>query len=87
MSSREELLVEVAGLVIGELQAPDPALPWRDAIEQLAHQLRRALVGHRGVVLITSNAPLLGPNAMRVREMFWSVMGRAGCEPQLAVRV
>jgi AcrR family transcriptional regulator len=86
VSSREELLVEVADLVLGELDAPDPALHWREAVAQLAHDLRRVLVGHRGLVVISSNAPLLGPNAMRVRELFWSVMDREGCEPEFAVQ-
>lgn len=86
VSSRDELLVEVADLVLGELSAPDPTLHWRDALEQLAHALRRVLVGHRGLVVISSNAPLLGPNAMRIREMFWSVMDREGCAPEFAVQ-
>ncbi len=86
VSSRDELLVEVADLVLGELEAPDPALHWRDAIEQLAHSLRRVLVGHRGLVVITSNAPLFGPNAMRIRELFWSVMDRDGCQAEFAVQ-
>jgi AcrR family transcriptional regulator len=86
VSSRDELLVEVADLVLGELDDPDPALHWRDATEQLAHALRRVLVGHRGLVVISSNAPLLGPNAMRVRELFWRVMDHDGCEPQFAVQ-
>jgi AcrR family transcriptional regulator len=85
-ASREELLVEVADLVLGELEVPDPALSWRQAVEQLANDLRRLLLGHRGVVLIASNAPLLGPNAMRVRELFWSVMDRDGCSPEFAVQ-
>jgi AcrR family transcriptional regulator len=86
VSSRDELLVEVADLVLGELDAPDPALRWRDAIDQLAFALRNVLLGHRGLVVLSSNAPLLGPNAMRVREMFWSVMDRDGCAPQFAVQ-
>jgi AcrR family transcriptional regulator len=86
VSSREELLVEVADLVLGELDAPDPALHWREAVARLAHDLRRVLVGHRGLVVISSNAPLLGPNAMRVRELFWSVMDREQCEPEFAVQ-
>lgn len=84
--SREELLVEVADLVLGELTAPDPRLSWRDAVERLAHDLRAILMGHRGVVLVSSNAPLLGPNAIRVRELFWSVMERDGCEPAFAIQ-
>ena len=84
--SRDDLLVEVADLVLGELGAPDPALHWRDAVEQLAHALRRLLVGHRGLVVISSHAPLLGPNAMRIREFFWSVMDRDGCDPAFAVQ-
>jgi AcrR family transcriptional regulator len=86
VSSRDDLVVEVADLVLGELDAPDPALPWRDAVEQLAHALRKVLVGHRGLVVISSNAPLLGPNAMRIRELFWSVMDRDGCDPEFAVQ-
>jgi len=86
LSSRDDLLVEVADLVLGELEAPDPALHWRDAVELLAQALRRVLVDHRGLVVISSNAPLLGPNAMRIREMFWNVMDRDGCEPEFAVQ-
>src|ERR1700733_6296241 len=86
VSSRDDLLVEVADLVLGELQRPDPGLHWREALEQLAHDLRRVLVGHRGLVVVSSNAPLLGPNAMRIRELFWSVMDRDGCEAEFAVR-
>jgi AcrR family transcriptional regulator len=86
VASRDELLVEVADLVLGELEAPDPDLVWRDAVEQLAQGLRRVLVGHRGLVVVSSNAPLLGPNAMRIRELFWSVMDRDGCEAEFAVQ-
>jgi AcrR family transcriptional regulator len=86
VSSRDDLLVEVADLVLAELEAPDPGLHWREALEQLAHDLRRVLVGHRGLVVISSNAPLLGPNAMRIRELFWSVMDRDGCEADFAVQ-
>jgi AcrR family transcriptional regulator len=86
VSSRDDLLVEVADLVLGELDSPDPGLHWHDAVGQLAHALRKVLVGHRGLVVISSNAPLLGPNAMRVRELFWSVMDRDGCDPEFAVQ-
>jgi AcrR family transcriptional regulator len=86
VSSRDDLLVELADLVLGELAAPDPGLHWRDAVEHLAHDLRQVLVGHRGLVVISSNAPLLGPNAMRIRELFWSVMDGEGCEPEFAVQ-
>lgn len=87
VTSREELLVEVADLVLGELEAPPESLGWHEAVATLAHALRRVLLGHRGVVLVSSNAPLLGPNAMRVREMFWRAMDRDGCDPRFAVQV
>lgn len=86
VASREELLVEVADRVLGEVPAPDPALGWRDALEQLAHGLRRTLLAHRAVVLVVANSPHLGPNAVRIRELFWSVMDRDGCDPDLIVR-
>lgn len=86
VASREELLVEVADRVLGELPEPDTNLPWRDALEQLAHNLRGTLLAHRAVVLVVANSPHLGPNAVRIRELFWSVMDRDGCDPQFAVQ-
>jgi AcrR family transcriptional regulator len=86
VTSRDELLVEVVDRVLGELREPDTAQGWRDAVEQLAHDLRRVLLTHRSVVLVIANAPLLGPNAMRIRELFWRVMDRDGCEPRFAVQ-
>jgi AcrR family transcriptional regulator len=86
VTSREELLVEVVDRVLGELRAPDEALGWRDAIEQLARDLRRVLLTHRSVVLVIANSPLLGPNAMRIRELFWRVMDRDGCDPRFSVQ-
>jgi AcrR family transcriptional regulator len=86
IASREELLVELTDRLIGELSAPDESLGWRATVEQLARELRRILLAHGGVVLLITNGPLLGPNSMRVREMFWRVMDRDGCDPQFAVQ-
>jgi AcrR family transcriptional regulator len=86
VTSREELLVEVVDRVLGELEAPDDTLGWRDAVEHLARDLRRVLLTHRSAVLVIANSPLLGPNAMRIRELFWRVMDRDGCDPRFAVQ-
>jgi AcrR family transcriptional regulator len=86
IASREELLVELADRLIGELAVPDEALGWRATVEQLARDLRHALLAHGGVVLLITNGPLLGPNSIRIREMFWRVMDRDGCDPQFAVQ-
>jgi AcrR family transcriptional regulator len=86
IASRDELLVELADLLIGEVSPPDGSLGWRDTVEQLARDLRRILLTHGGVVLLITNGPLLGPNSMRVREMFWRAMDRDGCDPQFAVQ-
>lgn len=86
VASREELLIEVVDRVLGELPAPDESLPWRDAVERLANDLRTVLLGHRAVVLSYANSPLLGPNAIRIRELFWRAMDRDGCDPRFAVQ-
>ncbi|MQA11262.1 MAG: TetR family transcriptional regulator [Pseudonocardiaceae bacterium] len=86
VASREELLAEVVDRVLGELPAPDENLGWRDAIERLARDLRRALLAHRSVVLVVADSPLLGPNAMRIRELFWRAMDRDGCDPRFVVQ-
>ena len=87
VDSRDELLVEVVDKVLGELNAPDEGLPWRQAVEELARELRRVLLAHRAAVLVITTAPLLGPNAMRIRELFWGAMDRDGCAPEFAVQV
>ncbi|GII22899.1 TetR/AcrR family transcriptional regulator [Planosporangium mesophilum] len=86
VTSREELLVEVADRVLGELTEPDEALGWRDAVEHLAHDLRRVLLTHQAVVLVIARSPLLGPNAMRIRELFWRAMDSDGCDARFAVQ-
>jgi TetR/AcrR family transcriptional regulator, tetracycline repressor protein len=87
VASRKELLVAVGDKVLGELREPGRELPWRQAVEELARDLRGVLLAHRGVVLVITSAPLLGPNAIRLRELFWGAMDRDGCAPEFAVQV
>ena len=86
VAGRDELLVEVVDRVLGEVPAPDETLPWPEAVYQLAHGLRQALLAHRGVVVAVARAPRFGPTGMRVRELFWHAMDRDGCDPAFAVR-
>jgi AcrR family transcriptional regulator len=87
VASRDELLVEVVDRVLGELQPPADDSAWPAAVEHLAHELRRVLLAHRSVVLAITTAPLLGPHAMRIRELFWRTLDRHGCEPEFVVQV
>ncbi|MEV6561495.1 TetR/AcrR family transcriptional regulator [Nocardia sp. NPDC051756] len=86
VASRDELLTEVADLILGEVPEPDPELNWRDSVDQIARGLRAAILSHQSVVLAVARGPLLGPNAMRIRELCWRAMDRDGCDPQFTVQ-
>src|SRR5215469_6392403 len=44
---KDELLALLADAISGEIPLPDPDLPWREALEVGARNLRRIAVSHR----------------------------------------
>lgn len=65
VASVEELLVLVVDRVLGEVNLPDPSLPARQRVVDLALEFRTVLRRHPGAVPALRAAPLLGPNALR----------------------
>lgn len=65
VASVDELLVLVIDRVLGEVALLSDEAPARERVVALAHEFRRVLREHPGVVPALRAAPLLGPNAMR----------------------
>jgi AcrR family transcriptional regulator len=86
VASREELIEELADVVLGDVTPPPLDVSWRLALEHLARQTRDVLVSHRGVALAASSGPYLGPNGLRLREHFFTVMHQAGWSPDMVLR-
>ncbi|HEX8805074.1 MAG TPA: TetR/AcrR family transcriptional regulator [Acidimicrobiales bacterium] len=69
VANRDELLVEILDHVLGELREPPPFPDWRSGVDWLARELHRVLARHHAVVDLLPGDRLLGPNAMRAREL------------------
>jgi TetR/AcrR family transcriptional regulator, tetracycline repressor protein len=54
VTSRDELLVEVISLALGDIAPPRPAVPWRVWFTELFHRYRNAVSRHPNI------APILG---------------------------
>ncbi len=86
VKGREELLVHVTDHVLGEVERPQLAADWQSAIEAVAVSLRTVMLKHPWMTQVGTRSPLLGPNAMRLRELFWEPMDRAGHQPETTIR-
>jgi AcrR family transcriptional regulator len=69
VANRDELLVEIIDHVLGELGPPPESRSWRDGAEHMARELYEVLSRHATVVQLIPGDPLLGPNALRRREI------------------
>ncbi len=76
---KEELIVLLANEICGSLVAPDPALPWRQQLEQFADEYRRVLLSHRDAarVMLLSGPPS-GANRLDLVEILLGVLLKAG---------
>jgi AcrR family transcriptional regulator len=54
--------------LLGDVGAPRPGKPWRDGLVSLMSSYRRLLLTQPGLASLTVSRPMIGPNAMRLRE-------------------
>jgi AcrR family transcriptional regulator len=69
VANRDELLVEIIDHVLGELGPIPVSGDWREGAEYMARELYDVLSRHAAVVQLVPGDPLLGPNALRRREI------------------
>ncbi|MGW2418382.1 TetR/AcrR family transcriptional regulator C-terminal domain-containing protein [Streptomyces sp. NPDC001709] len=87
VASRDELLVELVDHVLGEGAPPETGSGWRAGLEAGAWEFRRVLLAHPAIVPLLTMGQLLGPNALRAREIGLGLLIRAGWEPAQAVQI
>ncbi|KOV60621.1 hypothetical protein ADK64_30270 [Streptomyces sp. MMG1121] len=87
VASRDELLVELVDQVLGEVVPAVTGRGWRADLEHVAWEFRRVLLAHPAIVPLLTMGQLLGPNALRGREIGLGLLIRAGWEPSRAVRI
>ena len=85
VATREELLVLVMDRVLGEVHAPPPTDGWRQEAEYMARDFYRVLNAHPEVVRLLPGEHLIGPNALRAREVSLTRLMDAGFSPDLSI--
>ena len=85
VKNKDELYDLALDQVLGEIPAPDLALPWRDQLRQLAVDTRRVLISHRNLIMVIATRPTTGPNAIASIDRLFGVVRRAGFEGRAIV--
>jgi AcrR family transcriptional regulator len=78
VKNKDELLDLALDQVFAEVEAPDPSLPWREQLRELAHGLRRLLLRHRNLIMVIASRPTTGPNAVGAIDLLFGVVRRGG---------
>jgi AcrR family transcriptional regulator len=85
VATREELLVLVMDRVLGEISTPPSFDDWREGAAWMARDFHRVLARHPDTVHLLTTDRLLGPNAMRGREVSLRGLMDAGFPPDQAI--
>ncbi len=82
---KDDLLDLLADAISGEIRPPAAGLPWREALEQMAWEVRRVYLSHRDAARVLAETIPLGPNRFRLMEISSAELLKAGFSPQETV--
>jgi AcrR family transcriptional regulator len=71
--------------LIGDVERPGRRASWRRALVALMSSYRRLLLTQPGLIAVTVSRPMLGPNALRLREDMFTLLRRGGLSDVAAV--
>jgi len=78
VKNKDELLDLALDRVFAEIEPPDPGLPWKDRLREMANDLRRLLLRHRNLIMVIASRPTTGPNAVAAIDLLVGVVRQAG---------
>ena len=82
---KDDLLELLADAISAEIRPPDANLPWREALERMAWEVRRVYLSHRDAAQVLAATIPLGPNRFRMMELSFAELLKAGFSPQETV--
>jgi TetR/AcrR family tetracycline transcriptional repressor len=71
--------------LLGDVKRPRSRVRWRDGLVSLMSSYRRLLLTQPGLIELTVSRPMLGPNAVRLREDMLTLLRRGGLDNAVAV--
>jgi TetR/AcrR family tetracycline transcriptional repressor len=66
--------------LLGEVESPRPRVGWRQALVSLMSSYRRLLLTQPGLIALTVSRPMVGPNALRLREDMLTLLRRGALD-------
>jgi AcrR family transcriptional regulator len=79
--NKDELLALLADAISGEISLPDTGLPWREALEAGARNLRRVALSHRDAARVLAATMPTGRHRLRAIDALLGLLLRAGFSP------
>jgi TetR/AcrR family transcriptional regulator, tetracycline repressor protein len=66
--------------LLGDVERPRRRVTWRDGLVALMSSYRRLLLTQPGLIALTVSRPMVGPNALRLREDMLTLLRRGGLD-------
>ncbi|MFC7545344.1 TetR/AcrR family transcriptional regulator [Plantactinospora sp. GCM10030261] len=88
VAGKDELLELVLDQVLGEVRIPPPdADDWRRPLRELAHEVRRVLLGHGDIAAVALSGRPVGGNPVRIAEGLLAILRTAGFDDRVSAWV
>ena len=75
-ADKAAILDAVVDDLLGDVKRPRANLTWRQGLVSLMSAYRRLLLAQPGLIALTVSRPMVGPNALRVREEMLTLLRR-----------
>ena len=82
---KASILDAVLDDLIGNVDRPRRRVSWRNGLVSLMSSYRRQLLTQPGLIALTVSRPMVGPNALRLREDMLALLRRGGLDDAAAV--
>lgn len=86
VSSREELLLGVADLVLAEIEIPPPGTAWREAMRRRALSARQAFLRHPSAAIVVESCATMTPARLDYSNAIMGLLIADGFDATLAYR-
>jgi AcrR family transcriptional regulator len=77
---KASILDAVLDDLLGDVERPRPQMSWRDGLVSLMSSYRGLLLTQPGLIALTVSRPMIGPNAVRLREDGLTLLRRGGLD-------
>ena len=82
---KDSILDDVLDNLLGDVNRPGPRVTWRQGLVSLMSSYRSLLLTQPGLIALTVSRPMLGPNAVQVREDMLTLLRRGALDDDDAV--